>query len=435
MAYSGTGAGTEIDPYIVTTPSQLNEVRSYRTSFFKLGNDIDLNVSPYNSGSGWLPICDQPGVNFTGGFDGAGYTINNLYINRNTTDFVGLFGYILASSSNNTFRRLKITNAYVKGKDVCGILAGKIENCKINNIHTDGEVIAEGTGAGGFAGWIELADVARCSSKADVSSVGNVCAGFTPYIGYSGAFTIRDCFTRSNLLSNGAGFININSSPTSLIRNCYSASTIISGNGFVSTNSNTENCFFDKDLLTTNSSSSWSEAKTTEEMKTKSTFKDYPFDVIWDYTEDAYPELLEPDFYFYIDEFEDVATAPNINNFDFNTKLYDADGNYTTYTRRGLVYSIISRDYPGSVLPENSDYEDYEDSISVTEREFENTIDFLREYYTYFVRAFWVIDSSNIIYSREIEVTTNKKDKTILFNNKYDEKGELLSSSLRIKFE
>ncbi len=54
--FSGAGAGTLASPYVVTTPGQLDEVRDYLDSNFILGNDINLNVSPYNTGEGWVPI-------------------------------------------------------------------------------------------------------------------------------------------------------------------------------------------------------------------------------------------------------------------------------------------------------------------------------------------------------------------------------------------
>jgi|GEM_PF-1462804 hypothetical protein len=56
--FSG-GTGTPASPYVITTPDQLNMVRNYLNSSFILGNDIDLNVSPYNTGAGWVPIGDR----------------------------------------------------------------------------------------------------------------------------------------------------------------------------------------------------------------------------------------------------------------------------------------------------------------------------------------------------------------------------------------
>ena len=58
--FSGDGAGTEGDPYIIMTASQLDEMRNFSSPdvYFKLGADIDLDVAPYNTGEGWVPIGD-----------------------------------------------------------------------------------------------------------------------------------------------------------------------------------------------------------------------------------------------------------------------------------------------------------------------------------------------------------------------------------------
>jgi len=57
--FSG-GSGTAGDPYIITTASQLDAMRNYSDDvyYFKLGADIDLDVAPYNTGEGWVPIGD-----------------------------------------------------------------------------------------------------------------------------------------------------------------------------------------------------------------------------------------------------------------------------------------------------------------------------------------------------------------------------------------
>src|SRR5690554_7999538 len=82
--FSG-GSGTEDDPYIIMTPAQLNHVRFHLDSHFKLEADIDL--SDYSEGEGWDPIASgfdtsHPDTLFTGSFDGNGFTISNLVIDR-----------------------------------------------------------------------------------------------------------------------------------------------------------------------------------------------------------------------------------------------------------------------------------------------------------------------------------------------------------------
>ena len=46
-----------------------------------------------NTCAGWAPIGDNSS-RFEGVFDGNGFKITNLYINRPTTDNVGLFGSV-----------------------------------------------------------------------------------------------------------------------------------------------------------------------------------------------------------------------------------------------------------------------------------------------------------------------------------------------------
>ena len=66
--------GTADNPFIIKTPADLNNVRNNLFAHYKLGNDIDLNIAPYNTGMGWEPIAASPSA-FFGSFDGAGYKI------------------------------------------------------------------------------------------------------------------------------------------------------------------------------------------------------------------------------------------------------------------------------------------------------------------------------------------------------------------------
>lgn len=77
-AFSGTGAGTAGDPYIITTPAQLDEIRNDLTAYYELGNSIDM--AGYN---GFEPIGDWFTAPFTGAFDGNNFTISNLHIISN----------------------------------------------------------------------------------------------------------------------------------------------------------------------------------------------------------------------------------------------------------------------------------------------------------------------------------------------------------------
>jgi len=105
---------------------------------YRLANDIDASPSlSEDAGSGFIPIgtSSQP---FTGSFHGGGYTISNLYIDRSSTDYVGLFGVSSAYSIDS----VHLVKAAIYGNGKTGILAGSssgpIRNCSASGISNGG---------------------------------------------------------------------------------------------------------------------------------------------------------------------------------------------------------------------------------------------------------------------------------------------------------
>ena len=95
--FSGSGSGTEDDPYLILNSIQLNQLRNYLNQsnvYFKLMADIDLTefLEDENPTQGWQPVGNSS-ANFKGILDGNNHTISGLWIDRSTTDYVGLFGY------------------------------------------------------------------------------------------------------------------------------------------------------------------------------------------------------------------------------------------------------------------------------------------------------------------------------------------------------
>lgn len=70
-----TGSGTLIDPYIISTATDLYNIRDNTDAYYQLGSNIDLSTY-----SDWTPI-----PTFTGGFDGNGYEISNMTISTIVT--------------------------------------------------------------------------------------------------------------------------------------------------------------------------------------------------------------------------------------------------------------------------------------------------------------------------------------------------------------
>lgn len=152
MAFSGSGSGTSGDPYIITTLSELNEIQDDLTAYYELANDIDASDTVnWNGGAGWVPIGS-----FGGSLDGKGYTISELYINRPSTDEVGLFGYI-GNFSGDMLQNFNLTDVDITGQDRVGGVIGRgvITTSLTKNISSI-TVTGEVTGrlyVGGFVGW------------------------------------------------------------------------------------------------------------------------------------------------------------------------------------------------------------------------------------------------------------------------------------------
>ncbi len=139
--FSGSGSGTENDPYLILNPIQLNQMRNFLNQsgvYFKLMANIDLTeyLEDENPTQGWQPVGNSSSVVFMGILDGNGKTISGLWINRPNDDNVGLFGYTSGCSIKNL-----ILIADIEGKNNVGGFIGyagckstssyvnSIENC------------------------------------------------------------------------------------------------------------------------------------------------------------------------------------------------------------------------------------------------------------------------------------------------------------------
>ncbi len=147
--FSGEGAGTAASPYEITDWHELNEVRDYLSSHFRLMNNLDKNsagYNDYNDGVGWEPIGTSA-FPFTGTFNGGGNTITDLFIDRPGANHVGLFG---ATGSYAGISNLGLVDVDVTGGSHVAGLVG-LSWATIGNSYVTGEVDG-GSYVGGLAG-------------------------------------------------------------------------------------------------------------------------------------------------------------------------------------------------------------------------------------------------------------------------------------------
>ena len=128
------------------------------------GSITSADTTYWNSGSGWLPIGTNTNK-YTGNFKGNGYTINNLFISRSNTGYVGLFGN---NSTSSRIETLGVINANVTGQSETGILLGQNEG-NIVACYTTGAVTASGTSSGGLVGFMFSGSITTSYSTASVS--------------------------------------------------------------------------------------------------------------------------------------------------------------------------------------------------------------------------------------------------------------------------
>ncbi|NLJ77582.1 MAG: hypothetical protein GX325_10065, partial [Peptococcaceae bacterium] len=123
-----TGTGAEVDPYLILTAGDLDDVRYNMSAYYKQMEDIEL------AGQGdWEPIGDESNP-FQGHYDGNGQTIYGLQINDDSLVDVGLFGYVGSTGELKNIRLVGIdinsTKPGVHAGGLVGTNRGTIDNCQ-----------------------------------------------------------------------------------------------------------------------------------------------------------------------------------------------------------------------------------------------------------------------------------------------------------------
>lgn len=200
------GSGTKSDPYIIKTWTNLQLITrndllgKHHKLMSNLGRDeVDKpdNFKPIGLAS------DK----FTGKFNGNGYVISGLIIDRLNSDNVGLFGYCFDA----TIQNVALQDVNIKGKSRVGGLIGSMKNSVVSMCSTSGNVTAKNDYVGGLIGSVgdtgssdgEDAEVVNSYSKANVTS---------------------------QLTSGAVGGL-IGSNINALVSNCYSNGLISLGSG------------------------------------------------------------------------------------------------------------------------------------------------------------------------------------------------------------
>lgn len=284
------GMGVNGNAYTITNWNQLQNINNSniltKNYYLSLINNLDNLSVGYigNIEDGWNPIGNASN-NFNGTFDGLGFTISNLYINRPTQSYVGLFGY----TNNATIKNIGLKDVNIKGNNNVGALVGYGYDIHIENASTSGKIIGN-ENVGGLIGHMFYAPVTakKSSSSVDVSGVKNV-GGL---VGYLDGSAVRESYATGDVSGseNVGGLVGYNNYGSN-IENSYAIGEV-SGTTNVGgligySNSWLTNTFFDKNTtkqtqgVGNDETAEGVSAKTTAQMQNKETFKD------WDIEEDS----------------------------------------------------------------------------------------------------------------------------------------------------
>ncbi len=234
------GTGTLVDPYRIGNCSDLQDMNTDYGANYTLDSDIDCGVPPYNTGSGFAPIGHCTGVcwsgdddpSFTGSFNGGGKNISNLFINRTTSEYIGLFG----RASYATISNVGLKNVNIVGLDnVGGLVGGYASDVTIDNSFVIG-LVSGNNYIGGLVG--DASNTIITSSYVSGSVSGNFRVG--GFVGYANLVTVDNSYDLADVsgINTVGGLIGnnyhaYNNSPNYyFINNSYSVGNV-SGTNYV----------------------------------------------------------------------------------------------------------------------------------------------------------------------------------------------------------
>ena len=131
----------------MTTLDELQAVQGELSAHYVIDNNINASETEnWNNGAGFTPLGNYED-SFLGSFDGKGFSLDGLYINRPNRDYpVGLFG-----ASSGDIKNIGVTNLDIQGDESVGGLVGFTEGARIMNSYSSGSVSGD-IDVGGLVG-------------------------------------------------------------------------------------------------------------------------------------------------------------------------------------------------------------------------------------------------------------------------------------------
>ena len=125
--------GTQAHPYLISSVAELNLLaeqvnagKSFLGKYFRLMADIEYDSSVENN---FTPIGFGSDAVFSGYFDGNGYCVSGLNVNKSGESYIGLFGNASSACIINTV----LSGCSFNGSNYVGGIVGKMASCTLSN--------------------------------------------------------------------------------------------------------------------------------------------------------------------------------------------------------------------------------------------------------------------------------------------------------------
>jgi len=193
-----------VEVQLVKTWHDLHAIRGELDGNYRLANDLHSGTAGYgvlagtgaDGGKGWQPIgtwADR----FTGSFDGQGYSISGLFIDRPDEVYVALFGYV---GVGGVVANVDLSHMGVRGNEAVGGLVGSNEgmilNCGATGSVTGSQYV------GGLTG-INIGRLGGSYSNGSVTGTGNLYIG--GLVGWNDGTVTNSCSLSSVTGYNAIG--------------------------------------------------------------------------------------------------------------------------------------------------------------------------------------------------------------------------------------
>lgn len=371
------------DGYVaIETLEDLQNMKNDLSGKYALANHIDASATEdWNGGAGFEPVGEY-GDDFEGRFKGNGWVIYNLHINRPTTDFVGLFGYVNINPGIGAEEGIEdavLLYPNIIGKDYVGGIAGYLNVAGIYgstevypiwrclvlggsirgyHYYIGGLIGFAGTGikysvstanvegidyVGGLIGRLysyypaAAAIIHQCIAGGNVVGGDGISAsqGVGGFVGQATTGAIYNSYAFGNVTGLHAKIGGMGVIKGGIALRCYSfgkmeglLSSVVSGFAclYPGGSGSATDCFWDTET-SEQATSDLGTGKTTIQMKQEATFTNYDFDTIWSIVEGLdYPKLRDVNSWLWLSQFQ---MWPQMSGFQIRDIL--TKGRYGAY--------------------------------------------------------------------------------------------------------